>query len=266
MRLRGIELVEERVAGELPVRGNRDELQQVLLNLVNNAVHAVRDLPAEAGRRVTLATSTEAGQAVLRVRDSGAGVRDELVARLFTPFFTTKEPGEGTGLGLSLSYRIIESHGGRLWYQQAAGGGAEFTASMPLAQTSEPASPPPATGDRDPTRGVLVVDGDPGSEVVVRALFEPAGYAVEVVRSGSEGAAKFAGRPWSLTVIDGALSADGRQLLVDRLAGESGARLLITTSDPHLAERCRLLGHAVLPKPFLPRDLMAAAGDLLTAS
>jgi two-component system, NtrC family, sensor kinase len=265
LRLRGIALVEERSAGNLPVRGNRDELQQVLLNLVNNAVHAVRDLPAEMVRRVTISTGIESGQALLRVRDSGAGVRDDLVPRLFTPFFTTKEPGEGTGLGLSLSYRIIESHGGRLWYQRAVEGGAEFLASIPLAEAAEPAAPAPVAERRDLQRGVLVVDGDPGSEVVVRALFEPAGYAVETVRSGSEGAARFAGRPWSLTVLDGALSADGRQLLVDRLAGAAGARLLVTTADPHLAERCRRLGLTVLPRPFLPRDLMTAAGDMLIA-
>jgi two-component system NtrC family sensor kinase len=264
LHLRGIELVEDRGSGELPVRGNRDELQQVFLNLVNNAVHAVRDLPGGTARRVTLSTRSEGGNAVVRVRDSGAGVREELVPQLFTPFFTTKEPGQGTGLGLSLSYRIVESHGGRLWYQPAAEGGAEFLTSIPLASPATDPAPPVPAADPDAARGILLIDGDAGSEVVVRALFEPAGYEVEIVRNGSEAVARFAARPWRLAVVDGAISADGRQLLVDRLAGHPGARLAITTADAHLAERCRTLGLTVLPRPFLPRDLLAAAGDLLT--
>lgn len=264
LNLRGIVLAEDRGPGELLVRGNRDELQQVLLNLVNNAVHAVRDLPTGT-RRVTLMTRSEAGQAIVRVRDSGAGVPEELIPELFTPFFTTKEPGEGTGLGLSLSYRIVESHGGRLWYEPVAGGGAEFHASIPLATSVRHLQTEPAAGESGGARAVLLIDSDPGSEVVVRALFEPAGYEVEVVRSGSDAAARFGARAWRLTVIDGAVSADGRQLLVDRLAASPGARLAITTADATLAERCRALGMAVLPRPFLPRDLLAVAGELLTA-
>ncbi|MEO8139106.1 MAG: ATP-binding protein [Gemmatimonadota bacterium] len=265
LNLRGIVLAEDRCPGELLVRGNRDELQQVLLNLVNNAVHAVRDLPT-GSRRVTLLTRGEGGQAIMRVRDSGAGVPEELIPELFTPFFTTKEPGEGTGLGLSLSYRIVESHGGRLWYQPVAGGGAEFQASIPLATAAGHPQPEPSAGEPGAIRAVLLIDSDPGSEVVVRALFEPAGYEVEVVRGGGDAAARFGARAWRLTVIDGAVSADGRQLLVDRLAGSPGARLAITTSDATLAERCRALGMAVLPRPFLPRDLLAVAGELLTAT
>ncbi len=263
LRLRGIELVEERTAGELLVHGNRDELQQVFLNLVNNAVHAVRDLPEGAARRVALVTRRDGDRALVCVQDSGPGVPADLIPQLFTPFFSTKEPGDGTGLGLSLSYRLVESHGGRLWYQPNEGGGAEFLASLPLV-TGPPAAPPAVEGDRVAVRAVLVVDSDPAAEVVVRALFEPAGYAVEVARSGSEGASRYETRPWRLTVLDGTLSADGRQLLLDHLAGRPG-RLVVTTADAHLAERCRAMGMAVLPKPFLPRDLMAAAGDLLTA-
>jgi two-component system NtrC family sensor kinase len=262
---RGIELIEERSPGELPVHGNRDELQQVFLNLVNNAVHAVRDLPPGVPRRVSLIASVEGGHAVVRVRDSGPGVPEAMVSHLFTPFFTTKDPGEGTGLGLSLSYRIVESHGGRLWYEPCAGGGAEFLTSIPLVSGANTVMPATPAGAREGTRGVLLIDGDPGSEVVVRALFEPAGYDVEVVRNAGEAAVRFAARPWRLTVIDGAVSADGRRLLVDHLAGMPGARLIVTTPDAQLTERCRSMGLVVLPRPFLPRDLMGAAGDLLMA-
>ena len=266
LHLRGIELIEERADGPLPVRGNRDELQQVLLNLVNNAVHAVRGLPEGTPRRVTLGTGMEQGQVVVRVRDTGGGVPTELVPQLFTPFFTTKDPGEGTGLGLSLSYRIVESHGGRLSYQ-AVPGGAEFWFSLPIMKEPGRPSPPNAAA---PTPGLgqaaLLVDSDAAAELVMRALLEPAGCTVEVVRTGSEAVQRLAARPWTLVVLDGAMSADGRRLLLDDLAGKESYRLLVTTGDAALVARCQALGIQVLPRPFLPRDLVAAAGDLLAPS
>jgi two-component system NtrC family sensor kinase len=263
LRLRGIELKEERVDAPLPVRGNRDELQQVLLNLVNNAVHAVRGLPEGAPRRVTLTAALEQGQAVVRVRDTGGGVPAELVSQLFTPFFTTKDPGEGTGLGLSLSYRIVESHGGRLSYQ-AVPGGAEFWFSLPILRESGRHSPPSApmplvAGDRS----ALLVDSDPAAELVMRALMEPAGYAVEVTHNGAEALARLGARSWSLVVLDGAMSADGRRLLLDEIGEPDDYRLLVSTADAMLAARCRALGIPILPRPFLPRDLVGAVGDLL---
>jgi CheY-like chemotaxis protein len=245
------------------VHGHRDELQQVLLNLVTNAGHAVRGLPLGAPRRVTLSVTREGNQAVLRVRDTGPGVPPHLVSQLFTPFFTTKEPGEGTGLGLSLSYRIIQAHGGRLVYQPAPGGGAEFSFTLPLAaEDSHPAAGRTAEPE---VRETLLVHGDAGAELVVRALFEPAGYQVQVVKTAAEGLDRLAERPWSAVIVDGSLSADGRWLLVDQLAASPAIakRLLVTSADPALLDRCRARGIGVLPRPFLPRDLLAAAGDLL---
>gem|GEM_PF-307069 len=269
LQLRGVLLVEAPAPGPLPVRGNRDELQQVLLNLVTNAGQAVRDQGAASPKRITLSAAREGNQAVVRVRDTGPGVPEELVPQLFTPFFTTKEPGEGTGLGLSLSYRIVQAHGGQLGYERVPEGGAEFSVSLPLATGSaaEPLPPgPPVAGDR----AVLLVDGDPGSELVVRALFEPVGYVVEVAKTASEAGERLAARTWSVVVVDGSVSADGRQLLVDQLAGEPvrarGSRLVVTSADQAVGDRCRALGVTVMPRPFLPRDLLVAVGELLEPS
>lgn len=264
LELRGITLVEEIAPGLLPVRGNRDELHQVLLNLVTNAAHAVRELPEGSPRKITLSTAREGEVAVVRVRDTGPGVADTLIPRLFTPFFTTKEPGEGTGLGLSLSYRIAEAHGGRLAYQRPAAGGAEFSLSLPVTEVPTVAAPPPV---RPGDRAALLVDDDVRSELVVRALFEPAGYAVEVVKTAGEAVERLSVRPWSVVMLDGGVSADGKLLLVDQLCSDSarvgGGRLVVTTSDPVVAERCRAAGVRVMPRPLLPRDLLSAVGDLL---
>jgi PAS domain S-box-containing protein len=265
LSLRGIDLVENRVPGPLPVRGNRDELQQVVLNLVNNAVQAVRDLPDGQKRQVTLGSAVESDQAVVFVRDTGRGVEEDLVPQLFTPFFTTKEPGEGTGLGLSLSYRIVESHGGRLAFRAAPDGGAEFWFRLPLLDAERRSAPHAVAGGEVGQPAALVVDSDPGAELVVRALFEPAGYTVEVARTGAEGLARLSAREWDVVVLDGGMSADGRQLLIKQVDAEPGRRVLVTTADAGLAAECRTRDIAVLPRPFLPRDLVAVAGGLLVS-
>lgn len=262
LHLHGTDMVQDRLDEPLPVRGNGDELQQVLLNLITNAGHALRALPPGQRRRVTLICAREGERVVVRVRDTGPGVPAELVPQLFTPFFTTKEPGEGTGLGLSLSFRIIESHGGRLAYQPVAGGGAEFWFSLPLASGEREAAravPAVPLGNR----AVLVLDNDPGTELVVRALFEPAGYQVEVARTGADIAARLAARSWRVVVVEGGLSADGKALLADQLTSRVDQRIIITTADPLLAARCRARGLTIVSRPFLPRDLVEVAGDLI---
>ncbi len=265
LQLRGIELVEERTPAPLPVRGNADELQQVALNLVANAVQAVRSLAPGLPRRVTVTTELRGNEAQVRVRDSGPGVPAELVPRLFTPFFTTKEPGEGTGLGLSLSFRIVEAHGGVLRHETPPGGGAAFWFGLPLSGGDAPAVPKPEEPAEGGRGSVLVVDGDPGTALVARALLEPAGYRVEVLPGAAEGLRRAEESRWSAILLDGALSADGRRLLAEQLAVLPGPRprLLVSTADPAVMSRCRTAGVTLMPRPFLPRDLVEAAGDLL---
>jgi two-component system NtrC family sensor kinase len=102
-------------------------LNQVVLNLLTNAVDAV----GETGR-VRIATGRDATMFRLSVADSGSGVPDALRERIFEPFFTTKEVGAGTGMGLAISYRIVERHNGRIDIGRSPDGGAEFTVHIPL--------------------------------------------------------------------------------------------------------------------------------------
>ncbi len=113
-----------RVEGEARAEGDPAQLRQVLANLVRNAIEA-----AGPGGEVAVETSSPNGAAVLTVRDSGAGLSDESRARLFEPFFTTK--ATGTGLGLALSQSIARAHGGSIAAENAPGGGARFTLTLP---------------------------------------------------------------------------------------------------------------------------------------
>ena len=129
--------VEKRLAPNLPsIEADRGQLQQVLLNLLENARDAIsnRADPAQ-GRIVVTARRGDAGDRVeLAVEDNGPGVAGDVKDRLFTPYFTTKHGKGGTGLGLAIVHRIIADHGGRILVTDAPGGGARFSVELPLRQ------------------------------------------------------------------------------------------------------------------------------------
>jgi C4-dicarboxylate-specific signal transduction histidine kinase len=108
----------------------------VLLNFLINAEQSVTAVPI-GGRRIMIRTrDLENGHEHLEVEDTGAGVPAEHESKLFQPFFTTKPVGEGTGLGLSVSYGIVRSFGGTIGYQRGASGGALFFVDIPASQTA----------------------------------------------------------------------------------------------------------------------------------
>jgi two-component system NtrC family sensor kinase len=116
----------------------QQDIGRVLLNLFNNAFYAVaqRQKTAEKGYRpeVSIKTSMENGQVVIKVKDNGVGIPDSIKDKIMQPFFTTKPTGEGTGLGLSLSYDIVvKSHGGKIELKTKEGEATEFIVSLPLS-------------------------------------------------------------------------------------------------------------------------------------
>jgi len=119
--------VQVEASGEGTLECVPEEWNQVLTNLVQNAIEAV----PEGTGRVWVRGSAEGEELVLRVADNGPGIEPEVQARLFTPFFTTKGPGRGTGLGLTISRRVVQSLGGTLQLQSAPGRGTEFTIRVP---------------------------------------------------------------------------------------------------------------------------------------
>ena len=115
-----------------PVWADENQIQQVLLNLVQNAHQAMAKHPAE--RALTVRVSATTRQARVEVLDTGPGIPEPLLQKIFDPFFTTKPPGEGSGLGLSVSYGIVAEHGGTLWAQNRREGGAAFILELPLGE------------------------------------------------------------------------------------------------------------------------------------
>ena len=120
----------KREFGDIPrVQCFPQQLNQVFLNLLVNAAHALGDTRGE----ITVRTEQEGDQVLVKFSDTGCGMTDEVQRRIFEPFFTTKEVGKGTGLGLSISYDIIKKHGGSIEVQSEVGRGTVFTVRLPVA-------------------------------------------------------------------------------------------------------------------------------------
>lgn len=126
-----INLVED-LADRLPrIHGDKNQLQQVFVNLSLNACEAM-----PSGGTLLISTACESDRVVIKVIDTGIGIKREDVDKIFEPFFTTKPVGKGTGLGLSVSYGIVHQHGGTLEVDSQEGKGTTFTITLPTTQTA----------------------------------------------------------------------------------------------------------------------------------
>jgi two-component system, NtrC family, sensor kinase len=134
MALDGLQLVTTLAPSLPPVLGDAGQLEQVVLNLVTNAVDSVREVHRGAQGRIEIATSVREGEVLLEVQDNGRGIAEGNLDKLFDPFFTTKEEGRGTGLGLAVTYAIVKEHGGRIAAHTRPEGGAAFTVGLSIAR------------------------------------------------------------------------------------------------------------------------------------
>src|SRR3990172_9443796 len=110
------------------ILADRSQLYQVLVNLVVNAIQAMPQ-----GGRLTISTRSDGASVMLRVEDTGIGMSPEVQRQLFTPFFTTKDVGEGTGLGLAVVHGIVIAHGGTVHVMSEVGRGSSFEVRIPSA-------------------------------------------------------------------------------------------------------------------------------------
>lgn len=133
MRLSSIQAEVDLPKGGQSVLGNRFQIQQVMVNLFKNAMQA---MPAGGKLSISAEEVVEDGKRwwEVHVTDTGKGIPEEIMAQIFDPFFTTKPVDEGTGLGLSVSYGIVNSHGGKIWAESVPGEGATFIVRLPLKE------------------------------------------------------------------------------------------------------------------------------------
>jgi PAS domain S-box-containing protein len=226
------------LAADLPaLLVDRSQIQQVLINLTVNAAQAMRDLDRPGAIRIAARPIlTERGPAVrIEISDNGPGVPEAILDRLFMPFVTTKEPGSGTGLGLSVSFGIVASHGGTLRHEGNADGGATFVIELPVGHD--------AARDRARRSGGFPAPEDPATPATrtERALPETPPLAAAAAEPSSDAT----GRPIRVLVLDDEPSIRdllGRLLVkMGRepiLTGVGAAALEIVRTDPPDAILC----------------------------
>ncbi|MCK9487518.1 MAG: response regulator, partial [Dehalococcoidia bacterium] len=282
-----------------PVLVDEGQFEQAFLNLLANAHQALED----GGGEVLVSTWSTAEHLYISFADDGPGVPGELRARVWDPFFTTREVGAGEGMGLSIVYGVVANHGGRTWVETAPTGGANFVIQLPLVApeprvTTPPATTPPATtppapmGARprdaapastpsvapsvagepaeagEPPR-ILVVDDEPSVRALTREILAAQGYPVAVAEDGPTALRMLAEGDYGLVITD------------LRMPGLSGSDLYheIQHRWPHLASRVLFVtgdiegergGRALdreqiryLEKPFTTQQLLAAIRDVL---
>ncbi|HEX6706626.1 MAG TPA: DAHL domain-containing protein [Albitalea sp.] len=129
------------------ITGSPSQINQVFLNIISNAVQAMPQ--REQPHVITLRTAMEDNQTVrVEIQDNGTGIPKDVVSKIFDPFFTTKPVGQGTGMGLSISYKIIHEHGGKISVDTEPGVGTVFTILLPVR--------PPESAAVEPAGGLLL--------------------------------------------------------------------------------------------------------------
>jgi PAS domain S-box-containing protein len=254
MRLNNI-AVHREFDPNLPVTGGDfHQLQQVFLNILNNALDAIQ----EGGRpgEVWIRTSLAKDRIVVEFTDNGPGVQNP--HRIFDPFYTTKPVGKGTGLGLSICYGIVKEHGGEIQVRNSPRGGASFGITLPLlVVTPETPSEQCSQDSHNALGKVLLVDIDEPILQLEQEILQAAGASVLVARSARDAIDvlkhTYVDAVVSATSMPGGTSAMDLYRWIEQNRPDLSARMILTTSVAADDEETRLLresGCPILIKPF----------------
>ena len=237
------------LAGNLPpLRVSPTEMQQVFLNLVNNALDAL----GPRGGTVEIASRLDGDRVVVDVTDTGQGIPEELLDKIFEPFFTTKPVGKGTGLGLAICYGIIDRLGGRISVKSRPGEGTTFRVEIPVveaaaAEKRPETGPPPEAGTEpvpgageaifgEPPTTVLLVDDEEAFVDAMAKRLSKRNLSVLKALSGEEALRQLSENP-NVDVV----------ILDVKLSGMDGLETLAAIQRAgHLAEVILLSGHTTV--------------------
>lgn len=275
--LRGYDLrvnnvrVETDYAQGLPlIMADFNQLQQVILNLVNNSVHAMLERGGE--RLIRVRTLQQGPQLVVEFSDTGPGIPDKIIQKIFDPFFTTKEVGKGTGLGLSICFGIIKEHGGIIGVTSPPGEGARFRIELPVSFNGKDSpkeetelAPQPVR----PPRRVLVVDDEVHIRDILQEYLVEENFQVETASDGFAALELLGRKSFDLVITDIKMPRiDGRLLYeaIRRQSPELARRVIFATGDTLSRETNRFIentGNPNLRKPIKLEKVLQAIDAVL---
>jgi len=270
LMLSGITVDREFPDGLPAINGDAQQLEQVFLNLLLNAEQAIHDTKA-AGRIVLRARLRGDGRAILaQVVDDGPGIPAEALPRVFEPFYTTKIVGMGTGLGLSVSYGIVQEHGGRLTVDSRPGE-TTFTLELPVTEAAAVSAAPRERRVFDGVgKTALIVEDEPSVLDLVVTLLGESGWRVDVAPGGRAGLDRVRGQRYDLIVSDIRMpDGDGQEFYEFALAHDPALRhrFIFITGDTAGDEARAFIDGAEVPvveKPFSPIAFEDAVWRLMT--
>lgn len=275
MRLMGLQPVVELDLTLSPTHADGAGLEQVLVNLISNAVHALSEWPGP--RQLKISTCEVDDVIQIRVADSGPGIPAAVVPHIFEPFFTTKPVGSGTGLGLSIAHSIIAEHHGRISYEPAPEGGAAFLIELPVvfveslvpseAESFEfaPAVPAPA----DLAARILVVDDERALAELLGELLSVLGHEPVICCSPQQALELIEERSFDVILSDFRMPLMNGQQFYERVSErhpDLARRMGFLTGDVVAADTRAFLesvGNPHLRKPFRLDAVAKLVSDLL---
>lgn len=236
MRTSNIEVVREFDANVPRTLGDSHQLQQVVLNILNNARQAIEAHAANG--RIRIATESNGTHVRIIMEDNGPGITGENLHRIFDPFFTTKPVGKGTGLGLSLCYGIVREHGGTISAHSLPGKGATFIIELPAHKAANGSQDYPNGSSASSLNGegkrVLVIDDEEWILELVRQILEQDGFAVDLARNGEAALDQVSRSEYEILVCDWKMPGLSGPQLYQRIAEtnpQAATRLMFMTGD-----------------------------------
>ncbi len=249
-----------------------NQIEQVFLNLINNAF----DSMAEKGNgKLLISTSCRDNSAVrIEFVDTGIGIPEKSRKKIFEPFYTTKEAGKGTGLGLSISYGIIKEHGGDLFVEDQYQDGANLVVVLPLAKQESRNEFPEARDEgsnfRSQKNSVLLIDDEEVVLDFLEATLSSDGFSVDLASNGQSALKLLKEKSFDLVISDIRMpgSLDGRNLflLCKEMLPHMTDRFIFVTGDviePNTANFLEQCGRPFLLKPFSLSDLRQTVNEAL---
>jgi len=259
----GIDVI-MRLGEDLPVvRGNADQLVQVFTNLLVNAEHALNEIDGPRRLEITTAWLGNRRQVAVTFRDNGPGVPEAVRSRIFEPLYTTKGPGSGTGLGLALSHRIVQAHGGSIELENLPPPGAAFTVRLfseaPSTETAHGEGGESADSAR-PLR-ILVIDDEPDVGMLIGDSLELDDHSVEVTQSARSALDLIRNGDFDVVISDVRMpDMDGAAFYkaLEKIKPEAIRALAFVTGDTLSSRVGDFLARTDCPyleKPFVPKDV-----------
>jgi len=246
------------------IKGNRAEIQQVVMNLISNAKDAIE---RQTDPEISITLEKVPSKAIIKITDNGSGIPDEIQDKVFESFFTSKGVGKGTGIGLSLVNQIVSDHDGTIRFETEKGVGTSFIVELPLSvETAHPPENPEAPKEDEQIfnqyLSILIAEDEEGIRDVFECMFMGIGCKIDFAEDGQEALSKFRDGHFDLIISDIQMpKMTGIELLESVRAHEdiTQPKFLFITGGVNFSEEFKPILNmcdGFIEKPFTEEDLI----------